>query len=169
MTAQDVAGPLVANESQARIFPAVNFSCHGSILRWRLAAANISEGNGRPEIIVWRQGDTDNLQFNAVSQQLMDSCIVDMLTRNDGTEIFIHENVPDTPLDFAPGDVLGLLLRRMNVASFVPLLRPEEGTVSYYVTRQGLGPMSLTFNSRNSDTLIPVLALEICKSCLLSW
>ena len=152
---------------ELRIFPFLNFSYHGNLTKWTLLAAK-GNGQGRPQLSVWRQ--ISATQYRKVAADLMNPCVIRRFNMLDGAEVLVHENVPSEPLSFQPGDILGLLLRGAHAASYIPFLRNNSKGVtdpplSYYVQRLGSREDDVfTVRKRNSDSLVPVSAFEICKS-----
>ena len=100
----------------------------------------------------------------------MNSCVVGHFNTLEVGEIVVHENVPNEPLPFQPGDILGLLLRSARAAKYIPYLRNDSvilgatPPLSYYLRRQGsrVGDI-FSVKQQNGDSRIPLASFEICK------
>ena len=150
---------------QLRVFPALTFGCHGSITGWRLAVQRVSNGRGAPLIIIWRRSESNGNYVRVAGERLDRNNVMDLPMSSNRSGIY--EGHPRTPFTFQPGDVLGLLFVREEVANFVPYLREGRASdpQSRYIRRAGSPPDDVFRASQGSaDRLVPLVALEICES-----
>ncbi len=166
--AQEQHSHLEVHEMELWLFPSLGFSCHGYVVSWKAAASALKTGNGMPELSLWRKLASTENRYIKTSGQLMTTNPSYNFTAGDD-DIIVHTGTFDVPyLRFEPGDILGLLLRRMEVASYIPYLQslevPEIHTpLGYYTIRAG-SPKNDTIvlkEDRGGD-ILPLIALELC-------
>ena len=151
---------------QLRVFPALSFGCHGNITGWRIAVQRISNGGGTPQVIIWRRSESNSNRYNRVAGEgLSRNNLTDLPMSSNGSAIY--EGHPSSPIEFQPGDVLGILFVREPIASFVPYLRESDAgaPLSHYNRRAG-SPAGDSFRTSpaRTDRLVPLVALDICES-----
>ena len=97
-----MGGDLRTRQSQQRIIPMINFTCNGSIIKWTIAAD--WNGGGMhvnfPHLEIWRVQSAGSNVYDRVGSTLTTATV-----ENDSE---IYEFVPTPPLQFQPGDVLGI-------------------------------------------------------------
>ncbi len=158
------ANNLTTREQRQYVFPSLNFTCSGQIFKWRIAAPDIRNGNGRVELSIWRRNVSNT--YDKVGNQLLDSCIVESTTAASDTVINIQENFLNASiLAFQPGDVLGLYVRRTGIFQFSPyFLDLGEGEMKSYYTNRNAPETTLTFDDNFLfESILPLLSIEICK------
>ncbi len=166
---------LSSQYAQQRVFPLLEFTFDGRIIGWTFAATE-NIGGQEPILTVWRPMPNDMRHFDllpAQSEQL-DECVTSMFPLDDGRIVFVHDSGPTSPgISFSRGDRLGLYLQQQSRADFVPYLyngslqsevNSPDGTYSQYQGadrfRRG---QDISPNSPR-DQLLPLIALELCKS-----
>lgn len=160
---------LEVHERELWLFPSLRFSCRGYIIAWRLAAPPLSNGGARPELSVWREETGIENRYLKTSASY--------LTRNPAEnysvgdfDIVIHTGSFSEPyVSFQPGDILGLLLRRMQVVSFVPYLRAvsiaqDHDPLGYYLGRAGSPENdSIILREEMAGDVLPLMSLKLCS------
>lgn len=157
---------LSTRQQRQYIFPSIRFSCSGMITKWRFTSPDISEGNGRPEISVWRETGNSTGRHDKVSSQVLGRCPVEKVTVNT-MDILIQENYANASLlTFERGDTLGLFVRRDNIAQFRPYFYEAGEDVMSYHSLDRQSPIdSITESNERAESILPVLSIEICE-CL---
>ena len=162
------------------LFPSVRFSTNGTIIGWRFASAN-NAGRGTPRLSVWSRDPQDPDLFLLQDSMLMQHCVMSEAVLASGEEARFHIGGPilgSEGLAFKEGDIIGILFRSRNVASFTPylyntsIINPFRDTVDnplgYYIsTRSQRTQLSLQNSNLVTAALLPLLALDICKYTVL--
>ena len=112
---------------QQYIYPNLNFSCNGTIIKW-IYGAEVSSGTAQSELQIWRQTGPDTYTKIGFSS----------VTANVTASPNVHEYYPNTTLQFQQGDVLGVYY-------------PDPGDI--YAQRES-GPLNYRINS-NIDPPTP--------------
>jgi len=153
-----VGGSLTTRERQQRIIPMINFTCSGSINKWTVAA----EWNGGgmhvnfPQLEIWRIQSAGSNVYNRVGS-----------TRPGGAvenESEIYEFVPSTPLQFEPGDILGIFNpRRPRLGIYYV---DTIGPPNYHTTDEGTSPSTASFTitgDTDSENELPLITVDISE------
>ena len=146
---------------QLRLFPNLTFSCSGSIVGWSMITPKYTRIGGLPILGVWTRISDGSGIFLKKSSALLKPCLRQVIDADAG--LFLHENVLEQPLEFRRGDILGILLRRAQIARFTPYFMPKQSFVSTFRSTRG-SPINDTesINGAN-DNNIPLLSLVTCK------
>ena len=143
-------------QQQQRVFPDINFTCSGSLTKWIVGGTVGSMVGG--EVQIWRRNIGSENNYTKVGYSILNATDPD----NDN----VYEHIPDPPLEFQEGDILGVYQRPAGL----------NGTAIFYHTTTGPA------NYRNNDTFsilpapatlngailesqydYPLVTVEICK------
>ena len=150
---------------QLRLFPNLTFSCSGSIVGWSMITPKHRRVGGLPILGIWTRISEENGIYLQKYSALLRPCLRKVIDADAG--LFLHENVLEQPLEFRRGDILGMLLRRTQIARFIPYFMPKQSFVSTF--RKTLGSPINDTESINGekDNNIPLLSLVTCKWLIL--
>ena len=159
------AAPSLKYGDEARLFPNVTFSCRGSVVGWSLIAPLHDNPPGRRPIMnVWSpkaDSDEEYEQLRDNSTNLI-PCLKEIISEE--RQLYLYENTTMEPLEFQPGDILGMVLRdtSKNNSIFTPYMLNKIWFVAYYRDAKNARP---TENIRGFqfDSMMPLLFLHICK------
>ena len=143
---------------EQRVFPDINFTCNGSLTKWIVGGTVGSMVGG--EVQIWRRNSSSiKNDYTKVGYSVLNA--------NDPENDHVYEHIPDSPLKFQAGDILGVYQRG----------GPNRTAIYYHTTT---GPANyrnpVLFNSippapatLNGATLVvsqydyPLVTVEICK------
>ena len=148
-----------------RIFPDINFTCSGSLTKWIVGGTigNVLGG----EVQIWRRNNGSENDYTKVGYSVLNAADPD----ND----YVYEHIPDLPLEFQEGDILGVYQQRMEGRMRV-YYQETTGPANYRRTGHlDVAPPAPA--TLNDSTLVvsqydyPLVTVEICKQLLLclSW
>lgn len=152
---------LTLESFQLRLFPNITFNCDGSIVGWSMIAPQHTRVGGLPRLSVWTE-TSESGTFRKTSFTLLTPCIRAAISTEDN--MYLHENVLDEPMEFHSGNILGMLLRRKDIARFQPYFMSKESFVSTFRESLGSPPNDTESTSGESDNKLPLMSLVICKS-----
>ena len=90
---------VVTMEEEQRLFPDITFTCNGSITKWIVGAGDIDIGeNENSQIQLWRRGASNDYYRIGTS----------LLIPNETIHPNVHEYIPNPPMEFQEGDILGV-------------------------------------------------------------
>jgi len=148
-----------------RIIPSLNFTCDGAISKWIIRARWNGGGTEFPELQLWRSSSGNGVYTKVGNTTLYAS------ERNTSS---LYEMAVKPSLPFRRGDTLGIFqpsgnrsrlrIRYIN-GSGNPLnfvFRPYES-----VTEAPLEIFTTTSSGIISQTVLPFVTVEICKSCVI--
>ncbi len=145
-------------DSQQRLIPGINFTCHGFITKWVLAAKWATTDN-LPELQTWNStDDTTYMKQGATTVSL----------EGGSAEMTYYEYSPNPPHEFNDGDVLGIFIPdRTRLAIF--FVEVESGPLNYVDLKTGndrfsppVGPFETTTAGMTVNA-VPLIAVEVCK------
>ena len=154
-----VGGKLEPRERQQRIIPMINFTCSGSINKWTVAAEWNGGGNhvNFPQLEIWRIQSAGSNVYDRVGSTRPGGAV-----ENDSE---IYEFVPSPPLQFEPGDILGIFNpRRPRLGVYYV---DTIGPPNYHTTGEETSPSTASFtitgdtDSQNDMPLITVDTSEL--------
>ena len=159
------AAPSLKYGDEVRLFPNITFSCRGSVVGWSLIAPLHDNPPGRRPIMnVWSpQAKSDEVyeQLRENSTDLI-PCLKEVISKE--RQLYLYENTTMEPLEFQPGDILGMVLRdtNKNNSIFTPYMLNKTWFVAYHRDAKNAIP---TENIRRFgvDNMMPLLFLHICK------
>ena len=143
--------------AEQRIFPDINFTCSGNLTKWIVGGTVGNRIGG--EVQIWRRNIGSENDYTKV-----DSSVLPATNSNNDN---VYEHIPDPPLEFQEGDILGVYQRgggrRMRV-----YYQETTGPENYR------RPGSLNINPPAPDALTgatlvvsqydyPLVTVEICK------
>lgn len=160
------------------LFPSIRFITNGTIIGWRFASVN-NAGRGIPRLNVWTPDSPESSDDYTLSESVsMQQCIVSEARQDDGTTVRFHTGGPTQTsegLTFREGDILGILFRSANAASFAPYLYNtsvvnlfqnqldhQQPPIGYFLSTRA-ERTQLSLQNLQADTLLPLLSLDICK------
>ena len=148
-----VGGRLRTRERQQRIIPMINFTCSGSINKWTVAA----EWNGGrmhvnfPQLEIWRIQSAGSNVYNRMGSTHPGGAV-----ENDSE---IYEFVVSPPLQFQPGDILGIFnphRPRLGIY-YVETIGPPN----YHTTNEGTSPSTASFTiSNTAQNDLPLITVD---------
>ena len=83
---------------EQRIFPDINFTCSGNLIKW-IVGGEIASYVGA-ELQIWRRIDVGENSYTKVGSSVLQA--TDSVNEN------VYEYTPNTPLEFQEGDILGV-------------------------------------------------------------
>ena len=90
---------VVKMEKEQRLFPDITFTCNGSITKWIMGASDIiRDKSDFSQIQIWRRGISNEYFRTGRS----------LLVLNETGSPNVHEYIPNPPLEFQEGDILGV-------------------------------------------------------------
>ena len=152
-----VGGSLRTRERQQRIIPAINFTCSGLINKWTVAAK--WNGGGMhvnfPQLEIWRIQSAGSNVYNRVGSTLTEGAV------EHESEIYEFFPSPGPPLQFEPGDILGVFNpRRPRLGIYYV---DTIGPPNYHTTGEGTSPSTTSFtisgNTRSQNDL-PLITVD---------
>ena len=127
--------------------------------------ANLSRVRGaRPRIIVWQPSDGQNETYEVRHDSRLHPCMNRVISEED--HLYLYENITEEPVEFEPGDILGMLLPRGNVAKLTPYFVTTDSITAHY--RNNVATTPVTLSNLQTDNMIPLLSLHICEY-FLDW
>ena len=156
------------------LFPSIRFRTNGTIIGWRFASVEtVGGGGGRPRLSVWSPDPQESDTYNLRESRVMVNCITSQATLPNGKRVQFHTGGPTSGIVFGEGDIIGMLYRASDIASFAPYV--YNTSIIYSFREQGNPPLGY-FQSTRSDsrsslslsdlqpaTFLPILALDLCK------
>ena len=85
-----------------RIFPDINFTCSGNLTKWIVGGTVGNKIGG--EVQIWRRNNGSENDYTKVGYSILNATDPD----NDN----VYEYIPDPPLEFQEGDILGVYQQR---------------------------------------------------------
>ena len=142
-----------------RVFPDINFTCSGNLTKWIVGGTVGSALRG--EVQIWRRNYGSENDYTKVGYSILNATDPD----ND----HVYEHIPDPPLEFQEGDILGVYQQyellfgsnRMRV-----YYHTTTGPANYRRFRYPNPPVTSTLNGPTlvpSQYDYPLVTVEICK------
>ena len=149
---------IVERETELRLFPNVTFECEGRIDKWIFAAEEKGNGVKYPTAQIWRR-----LLESDIFEKVQSSTLQPTRSEN----LNVYEYVPDPPLQFRPGEVLGLHYPASSESSYTLYSQEGAGTMNFRMQNQN-SPSIEAFIGYFSDVQtgqrdLPLITLEISK------
>ena len=120
-----------------------------------------SSRGGRPKIQIWRSAQDDPTLFHQKNRSLLYPCLQEVISED--SKLYLYTNITEQPLEFEPGDILGMLVRREEIAAFRPYFIARDSFVSYNRSTLAAGRTERLMDMHYDD-MMPLLFLHICKS-----
>ena len=138
-----------------RLFPNITFTCNGSIIKW-IVGAIARSGALQPELQIWRNiGGTSytcKANFNLLPSSIaLDSNIV--------------EYIPNPPLEFQEGDILGVHQTKHMDSALVIYSQEHDGPANYDKGQNPPSTVTLSGNPNGYD--YPLVTVEISTGKIL--
>ena len=108
-------------DREQRLFPDITFTCNGSITKW-IVGAKTENSDLLPELQIWRNnGGTSYTKANF------------SLIPSNATVIGnnVVEYIPNPPLEFQEGDILGVYQPRQQDSALVVYYQERDGPANY--------------------------------------
>ena len=144
-----------------RVFPAINFTCDGTITNWTVLARKYDESDGVtgtlifPELQVWRNTENDG-EYTRVANTTLTVSVTD--NRDD---IYVH--TPAQPMEFQAGDVFGIFQPNVSSSRIRVVYQRSSGPESLTVGANNAVVPPETFSSTNTFTDYPLVAVTAGK------
>ena len=159
------------------LFPSIRFRANGTITGWSFASVDtIGGGGGRPRLSVWSPDPQESDTYIRRESRVMVNCITSRATLPNGERVQFHVGGPTSGIVFSEGDIIGMLYRASDVASFAPylyntsIINPfrKEGSPSlgYSLSTRSDSRSPLSLTDLQPATFLPILALDLCKFCV---
>lgn len=158
------------------LFPSIRFRTNGTIIGWRFASIETVDGGGaRPRLSIWSPDTRDSNTYNLRESRVMVNCIASETTLPSGERVGFHVGGPPSGMVFSEGDIVGILYRPSDIASFASYLyntnavnpfgewRESQPPVGYYLSSRIDSTTPLSLTDLQPDTFLPILALDVCK------
>ena len=140
-----------------RVFPDINFTCSGSLTKW-IVGGTIGSAL-RVEVQIWRRNHGSENDYTKVGYSILDATDPD----NDN----VYEYIPDPPLEFQEGDILGVYQQLALGSNCMRVYYQETtGPANYRRLLYSDPPAPATLNSPTlvvSQYDYPLVTVEICK------
>ena len=137
------------------IMPDIQFTCTGEVVKW-IMGGRWGGGQRYPELQIWRPSN------GTMYQRVNSTTISAAMERDDD----VYEFIPDPPIPFQPGDVLGVFQpsnSRLQVdydndgSSVYYYIDAEDQVVSSHTT------FDISREDVETQTALPLVSLEIGK------
>ena len=140
---------------QQRLFPNITFTCNGFITKWIVGARHRAGSLRPPELQIWRRNlNSPSLQFIKTD--------FDLLSPNE-IHSDVHEYIPNPPLEFQEGDILGLFQPVIRYSQTVLYYQLDDGPVN--CVRRNRDFARYRFNSIDFlDYDFPLISVEVSTS-----
>lgn len=146
----------VESFGQQKIYPSINFTVDGFLLKWRFAARDLGDSQERtryPELCIARRQGTRNL-YTTVHQ-------TEMLPVESGF-LNVYEYILNPPLQFAAGDVISIVQQKEEschlALSFLAGVGPSDT-----ITVPLFGRREVHTRAPLGRSEVPLIAVEIRK------
>ncbi len=145
------------NQQQQHLIPAINFTCHGFITKWILAA-KWADTLRLPELQTWNSSD-------GITYTKQGATTVSL--EGGSAEMAYYEYSPNPPHEFNDGDVLGMFIP--DDTRLAVFFEQVDSAMLNYVDNAGNGvysPPEGDFAITTADTTVtaaPLIAVEVCK------
>ena len=151
---------------EARLFPNITFNCTGSVVGWSLIAPLHHNPPGRRPIMnVWSPLGTSTGEYRQLRQNstVVVPCLKEVISEERG--LYLYGNTTMEPLEFQPGDILGLVLRdpEKKNSIFTPYMMSQRSFVAYYRSNANNAKPTERIGGLEADNMMPLLFLHICK------
>ena len=127
---------VTTRKREQRIFPDINFTCSGNLTKW-IVGGEIGKPVGA-ELQIWRRNHVGENNYTKVGSSVLQA--------NDSDNDHVYEYIPNPPLEFQEGDILGVYQRA-----------GEDRMRVYYQETTGLenyrSPVELNVDPPAPDTL----------------
>ena len=138
-----------------RVFPDINFTCSGNLTKWIVGGTVGSMVGG--EVQIWRRNNGSENDYTKVGYSILNATDPD----NDN----VYEHIPDPPLEFQEGDILGVYQQIGDMRVFY---QDTTGPANYRRTGHlDVAPPAPA--TLNDPTLVvsqydyPLVTVEMCK------
>ncbi len=146
--------PIQEEEREQRLIPGINFTCHGFITKWILAAM-WANNNVYPELQTWNS--TDGITYTKQGATTFS-------LEGGSTEVTYYEYSPNPPHEFNDGDVLGIFIP-MEPRYKLFFERTDSGPENYVEDMADGAGSDFTTNTNTVQTTnaVPLIAVEFCE------
>ena len=147
-------GDITSRDIQQRLIPDIHFTCAGAITKWTIIASQVGGGSRYPELQIWRRTGTGN-EYTKVGRTVFSSTSVSTMDK-------VYEQTVDPPLNFEPGDILGVYTPPVPQLTFK--YQKKGGPTNYYI---GGPPSSYSRFSLNGAGVLstqndyPLVSVEV--------
>ena len=145
-------------EREQRLFPDITFTCNGSITKWIVGAGDIDRGERyNSEVQVWRKGERN--EYDKIGSSLL-------IVNESTTHLNVHEYIPNPPLEFQEGDILGVF-QPDNGDNLLQLYYQENtGPLNYFTTYGNTvpSPVSFELNAPATQLYYPLVSVVVSTS-----
>ena len=151
MTLEVNINDVQSRSREQRLFPNITFTCNGSITKWIVGAEQRNdEEQLRPELQIWRRISLDTytkISFN-------------FLTPNVTSYPNVHEYIPNPPLEFQEGDILGVY-QPTTAKELRVYYQEDTGPVNYREYAPSGAPSTFDVNDGpDSQYYYPLVSVE---------
>ena len=136
------------------LFPDITFTCNGFITKWIVGGTTDSSESLQPELQIWR--NTGGTSYTKTKFSL--------IPFSTPTAVNIVEYIPDPPLEFQEGDILGVYLPHHNDSALVVFSQDRDGPANY-ANGKNLSTMNLSGSPNGYD--YPLVTVEFSAGKLL--
>ena len=143
---------MTRRDNQQRLFPDITFTCNGFITKWIIGAKR-GRGTLLPELQVWRNIGASFIKtkFSPLPSNATDNNIV--------------EYIPNPPLEFQEGDILGVYQPPHQDSALVVYYQDHDGPVNYEEGNDSL--FNVTLDAPGDHYDYPLVTVETGKLTLL--
>ena len=149
---------VVSRPRQQRLFPDIQFTCNGSITKWIVGAQTrtVGQTDELPTLQIWRRVRGTNF-YTQVGYSRLDT------SKNYNSSVVV-EYIPNPPLEFQEGDILGVYQPNPDLSKLVFYYQRNTGPSSYgYVGDAPPTSMSLSNDVMFTKHDYPLVNVEVVK------
>ena len=138
------------------IMPDIQFICRGEVVKW-IMGGKWNNGQHYPELQIWRPSG------GTTYQRMSSTTIAAAVKRDDN----VYEFIPDPPIPFQPGDVLGVFQPSKYNSRLQVDYDNDGSSVYYYIDtdEDQLVSSHTTFDTTHEDVetqrALPLVSVEI--------
>ena len=136
------------------LFPDITFTCNGFITKWIVGGNTDSSESLQPELQIWR--NTVGTSYTKTN--------FSVIPFSTSTAVNIVEYIPDPPLEFQEGDILGVYQPKHSDSALVVYSQDRDGPANY-ANGQNLSTVNLTGSPNGYD--YPLVTVEFSAGKLL--
>ncbi len=155
---------LRTHEEQQHIFPGITFTCNGTVTKWIVGAHKrdplATYALEHPQFQIWKAGSSSGTYERS---DIGDNTITSL---QETAHPNLHDYVPSPPLEFGPGDVLGVYQPGGPESQVVLQYQWKAGQRSYTMSSES-SVTTFTISGNTSVNFdLPYVGVEISKQCV---
>ena len=140
---------VVSRQRQQRLFPDIQFTCNGILSKWIVGVRNrAGRFDEMPVLQIWRkrEGNTYTKVY------------FDLLSSSNNNSSTVHEYIPNPPIEFQEGDILGVYQPQED-HSYLLIYYPNN-----YAIDTDVSPSSFTLGNIDKKHDYPLVTVEVSQT-----